>query len=342
MTAQEFFKNDRFATNAGVELIEIKEGYSKARLVITAEHLNAGGRTQGGAIFTLADLALAAAANSHGTLAFSLSSNITFLRSSGPGDVLYAEARERYIGRTTGYYQIDVTNQEGKLIATFESSVFRKGDNITFSLPQIHVQANGKVVLIIGYEEGDDLLLLTFLVLYEREYQAAVNGVVIRLDLLLAAVNQRLLFHPASRGHGKEYLLPYLVVFRVIRARLRQNAQHIEDTATITVFHLLSLTHGIVPGASLLYIRQSVRVGEPSLVHRMAASLLRRFTEVERLQPIADITSQRITHLEEKIGLFTAYTKQVKAKCRLGMVSRGIGSEACQTHLLPNELPIEI
>ena len=74
MTAQEFFKNDRFATNAGVELIEIKEGYSKARLVITAEHLNAGGRTQGGAIFTLADLALAAAANSHGTLAFSLSS----------------------------------------------------------------------------------------------------------------------------------------------------------------------------------------------------------------------------------------------------------------------------
>ena len=93
MTAQEFFKNDRFATNAGVELIEIKEGYSKARLVITAEHLNAGGRTQGGAIFTLADLALAAAANSHGTLAFSLSSNITFLRSSGPGDVLYAEAR---------------------------------------------------------------------------------------------------------------------------------------------------------------------------------------------------------------------------------------------------------
>ena len=37
MTAQEFFKNDRFATNAGVKLIEIKEGYSKARLVITAQ-----------------------------------------------------------------------------------------------------------------------------------------------------------------------------------------------------------------------------------------------------------------------------------------------------------------
>ena len=136
MTPQEFFKKDLFADKVGVELLEIKEGYSKASLLIKEEHLNAGHRTQGGALFTLADLALAAAANSHGALAFSLSSNITFLRSSGPGDILYAEARERYIGRTTGYYQIDVTNQEGKLIATFESSVFRKGDNITFSLPQ--------------------------------------------------------------------------------------------------------------------------------------------------------------------------------------------------------------
>ena len=134
MTAQDFFKNDLFARNAGVELLEVKEGYAKARLTITADHLNAGNRTQGGAIFTLADLTLAAAANSHGTLAFSLSSNITFLRSSGPGDTLYAEARERYIGRTTGYYQIDVTNQEGKLIATFESSVFRKGDTLPFTL----------------------------------------------------------------------------------------------------------------------------------------------------------------------------------------------------------------
>lgn len=132
MTPQEFFQNDIFAARAGIELIEVKEGYSKAQMVITEEHLNAGKRTQGGAIFTLADLALAAAANSHGVLSFSLSSNITFLRSSGPGDTLYAEARERYMGRTTGYYQIDITNQKGDLIATFESSVFRKGDALPF------------------------------------------------------------------------------------------------------------------------------------------------------------------------------------------------------------------
>ncbi len=128
-----FFQADRFAANAGIELLEVREGYAKASLVITPEHLNAGGRTQGGALFTLADLTLAAAANSHGSLAFSLSSHITFLRASGTGDTLTAEAHERYIGRTTGCYQIDITNQDGKLVATFESSVFRMGDKLPFA-----------------------------------------------------------------------------------------------------------------------------------------------------------------------------------------------------------------
>ena len=73
MTPQEFFKNDRFADNVGIELTEVKKGYSRAQLKITDEHLNAGGRTQGGVLFTLADLALAAAANSHGFPLISLS-----------------------------------------------------------------------------------------------------------------------------------------------------------------------------------------------------------------------------------------------------------------------------
>ncbi|MCK9160642.1 MAG: hotdog fold thioesterase [Bacteroidaceae bacterium] len=134
MTPQEFFKGDKFAVNAGIELLEAKPGYSKAKMVLTEKHLNAGGRTQGGAIFTLADLALAAAANSHGRLAFALSSHITFLRSSGLGDTLYAETHERYIGRTTGCYQIDITNQDNKLIATFESSIFRMDDTVPINL----------------------------------------------------------------------------------------------------------------------------------------------------------------------------------------------------------------
>ncbi|NDV67099.1 PaaI family thioesterase [Bacteroides sp. 224] len=134
MTPQEFFKKDRFAFENGIELIEINKGYAKARLIVGEQHLNAGNTTQGGAIFTLADLALAAAANSHGKLALSTTSNITFLRGSGPGDTLYAEAKERYTGRSTGHYQVDVTNQKGDLIATFEATVFRKDTPLPFTI----------------------------------------------------------------------------------------------------------------------------------------------------------------------------------------------------------------
>ena len=64
MTISEFLQNDRFAVNAGVELLKTRSGYAKARMMITPEHLNGGGVCQGGAIFTLADLAFAAATNS--------------------------------------------------------------------------------------------------------------------------------------------------------------------------------------------------------------------------------------------------------------------------------------
>ncbi len=131
-----FFKNDRFADRTGIVLLEVETGYAKACLQVTEEHLNAGQRTQGGVLFTLADFTLAVAANSHGRLALSLSSHINFLRGSGVGDMLYAEARERYIGRTTGCYQIDITNDNGDLIATFESIIFRKENGLPFALQE--------------------------------------------------------------------------------------------------------------------------------------------------------------------------------------------------------------
>lgn len=121
----EFFKKDRFAANAGAELLEIKEGYGRARMLITPEHLNGGGVCQGGAIFTLADLAFAAAVNSHGVLTFSTSSNITYFKSVSQG-YLYAEAREIVNHHRMPYAEVRVTDEAGELVAIFTSSGYRK------------------------------------------------------------------------------------------------------------------------------------------------------------------------------------------------------------------------
>jgi len=130
MNAVEFFKNDRYATMTGIELIEISKGYAKAKLPVTDMHLNAGNTTQGGAIFTLADFVLAAASNSHGRLAFTITGSVNFLKGSGQGDTLFAEAKERFLHKRIANYQVDVTNQNGELIATLEGMVYRKDETI--------------------------------------------------------------------------------------------------------------------------------------------------------------------------------------------------------------------
>ena len=79
MTLKEFFKGDKFAQMIGAELLEMEEGYAKARMLVTPQHLNGAGQCQGGALFTLADLAFAAAVNSHGNVTVAISSNITFV-----------------------------------------------------------------------------------------------------------------------------------------------------------------------------------------------------------------------------------------------------------------------
>ena len=121
----EFFKADRFAANAGVELMEVEPGYAKARMMVTKEHLNAGGVCQGGALFTLADLAFAAAANSHDQLTLSINANITFLRSAKEGYV-YAEATEVFSHHRIPFIEVRISDEAGELIGVMTSSGYRK------------------------------------------------------------------------------------------------------------------------------------------------------------------------------------------------------------------------
>jgi acyl-CoA thioesterase len=96
---------------------------------LTDEHLNGVAVAQGGAVFTLADFAFAAAANSHGTVAVALDTSITFARAATRG-VLTAEAREESLSRRTSVCNVRVTDGEGKVVALFRGTAFRKDDPI--------------------------------------------------------------------------------------------------------------------------------------------------------------------------------------------------------------------
>ena len=124
-TAKKLFAGDRYAALTGVEIVEADIGYCKASLVIEDKHLNAAGVVQGGAIFTLADLAFGVAANSHGQLALAINVNISYLYGKSTG-ILYATATEVALPKRIGAYDVLVTDEEGEIIARFNGMVYRK------------------------------------------------------------------------------------------------------------------------------------------------------------------------------------------------------------------------
>jgi acyl-CoA thioesterase len=122
-------KNDRFAERTNVELLTVSPGYATAKMVLQPHHLNGLGSAQGGAIFTLADYAFAAAANSHGTVAVAINVSITFMKGAVTG-TLWAEAREVSKNFKIGSYVVEVKDDQGDLVATFQGLAYRKKDKL--------------------------------------------------------------------------------------------------------------------------------------------------------------------------------------------------------------------
>ena len=117
---------DHFAKNAGCRIIEADEHHAVAEMLVTSAHLNGGRVCQGGAIFTLADLAMAALMNGQGQLTFGISNNIMFLSSAREGDTLRAEALFVANHHKIPSIEVRVTSQDGTLICHVTGLGYRK------------------------------------------------------------------------------------------------------------------------------------------------------------------------------------------------------------------------
>lgn len=117
---------DRFAAGAGCRITEVDASHAVAEMTVTKEHLNAGGVCQGGALFTLADLAMAALMNHQGNLTFGISSNVMFVSSAVEGDRLRAEAVPVNDHRRIPAVEVRVMNQDGRLICHVTGMGYRK------------------------------------------------------------------------------------------------------------------------------------------------------------------------------------------------------------------------
>ncbi len=121
-------ENDLFSQWLGIEVLEIKEGYSKIKMMIRKEMINGFAVVHGGIAFSLADSAFAFACNNRNNLSMALDTGINFTKPVHVGDVLTAEAKEKHNGRSTGLYHITITNQFNNVVALFKGTCFRTGN----------------------------------------------------------------------------------------------------------------------------------------------------------------------------------------------------------------------
>jgi acyl-CoA thioesterase len=122
--------HDFFSQWMGIEVLDIREGYSKIKMVIRKEMVNGFGIVHGGIPFSMADSAFAFACNNRNNLSVALDVTISFTKAMHIGDTLTAEAKEIHNGRSTGVYLITITNQKDENVALFKGTCFRTGKTL--------------------------------------------------------------------------------------------------------------------------------------------------------------------------------------------------------------------
>lgn len=122
---RERIESDPYCETLGIELADLAPGRAVTRLAVTEALLNFHGTPHGGAVYSLADAAFAAASNARGDTAVALETNISYLDAVETGTTLTATAEETHLTERTAEYEVVVESEDGDRVATFRGRVYR-------------------------------------------------------------------------------------------------------------------------------------------------------------------------------------------------------------------------
>jgi acyl-CoA thioesterase len=120
---QKMMEKDAFSQWMNIKIVEVKPGYCQLKTTVVPEMVNGFLIAHGGISYSLADSALAFAANAYGKQCVSIETSISHTRPAKIDDILTATCTELNRGRTIGIYQVTVTNQADKTVAIFKGTV---------------------------------------------------------------------------------------------------------------------------------------------------------------------------------------------------------------------------
>jgi acyl-CoA thioesterase len=116
---------DAFSRWLGIKVQAVRPRQATVSMTVRDEMVNGFGVAHGGIVYSLADSALAFAANTHGRVTVAIENSITYPLPVHVGDELVAQAEEESASNRLGYYRVTVRRASGEIVALFRGTVYK-------------------------------------------------------------------------------------------------------------------------------------------------------------------------------------------------------------------------
>lgn len=130
-------KYEGFSTHTGIVVLDAKDGVATSKIDLKKYHRNPIGSVHGGCLFTMADYTGGVAVRSAGINCTTLSAHISYLNGAmmDSTKILFAKAEPKRVGRKIAVYDVTITDDKDKLIATVVIEYYvipQQPDTLTF------------------------------------------------------------------------------------------------------------------------------------------------------------------------------------------------------------------
>lgn len=114
-----------FIRHNGIRVVSVDEEKSVLTADVTPENSNIWGGVHGGFLYAMADTAAGAFARiKYGRRNVTLNGSINYLRSAAHAKMLTAICREVKVGGHVGFFEVNITDEEERLIARAEVNMY--------------------------------------------------------------------------------------------------------------------------------------------------------------------------------------------------------------------------
>jgi 1,4-dihydroxy-2-naphthoyl-CoA hydrolase len=117
-----------FAKYLGMEIVDVHRGDSVVSMLVTHKHTNIRGVSHGGALVSLADMAMMLSCATLGRRVVTLDLNINFVRRVSEGYMVKAHSMVIHSGKTTMVVEGRITDESRLLLAIARGTFFTTGE----------------------------------------------------------------------------------------------------------------------------------------------------------------------------------------------------------------------